>query len=602
MTERMSRTPTLTATATRARPTRAAATTRAATTRAATTRRATAAVVDPASRNGVVVSNAVQANAVQANGVASNGIATNGTVGNGIVSNGAVSNGAVNASAAGNGSAGNGSAGNGVTKSGAVRKRAARGSGPEVASNGAHPPVALNGSDPDGAGAAVTANGSVAPPADRPPAKATRARKSAPAAAPTRPSTPVIAETPAAKVASANKTSAKKAPVEKAPTKKAPAKKAPATTAPAKKTAKKAVATEAPATKAAATKAAATKAPAKKAATPPTTKAAPPAQPTNGTPVKVAVKPRPLPTAPTDKPVRRRRSTPSALRHPGEALSRQVDVWDERVAGMLGFLRRRLTGEYEVDEFGFDPDLTRALVHPALRLLYRRYFRVEVSGVENLPRDGAALLVANHSGTVPMDALMLSMAVHDETPSHRHLRLLGADLVFRMPVLSELARKGGSTLACNPDAERMLRTNQLVGVFPEGFKGIGKRYADRYKLQRFGRGGFVSAALRTGTPIVPVSIVGAEEIYPIIGDLKPLARIAGLPYFPVTPLFPLLGPLGMVPLPSKWLIEFGAPIPTASYTDEADDPIVVFNLADQVRETIQHTLHVLLRRRRSVFG
>ena len=130
---------------------------------------------------------------------------------------------------------------------------------------------------------------------------------------------------------------------------------------------------------------------------------------------------------------------------------------------------------------------------------------------------------------------------------------------------------------------------------------VGKLWRDRYKLQRFGRGGFVSAALRTRTPIIPISIVGAEEIYPIIGNIKPLARITGLPYVPITPLFPWLGPLGMLPLPSKWLIEFGEPIETEPYADEADDPIVVFNLADQVRETIQLTLYRLLGRRRNAF-
>jgi 1-acyl-sn-glycerol-3-phosphate acyltransferase len=171
-----------------------------------------------------------------------------------------------------------------------------------------------------------------------------------------------------------------------------------------------------------------------------------------------------------------------------------------------------------------------------------------------------------------------------------------------MPVLSELARKNGATVACAPDVERLLSGGELVGVFPEGFKGVGKRYADRYKLQRFGRGGFVSAALRTGQPIVPVAIVGAEEIYPMLADIQPLARLLGLPYFPVTPTFPWLGPLGLVPLPSKWLIEFCPPIPTADLVDQADDPMVIFNLADQVRETIQQTLHRLLERRPDPFG
>lgn len=283
-------------------------------------------------------------------------------------------------------------------------------------------------------------------------------------------------------------------------------------------------------------------------------------------------------------------------------ITEQPDVWDQRVAGALAFLRRRISGQYEVDEFGFDQELTEQVFQPALKLFYREWFRTEVFGVEHLPEKSAGLVVANHSGTVALDALMLSVAVHQEHPARRHLRLLGADLVFRMPGLSEIARKNGATVACAPDVERLLCNGELVGVFPEGFKGVGKRYADRYKLQRFGRGGFVSAALRTGQPIIPVAIVGAEEIYPMLGDIKPLARLLGLPYFPVTPTFPWLGPLGMVPLPSKWLIEFCEPIPTADMVDLADDPLVVFNLADQVRETIQQTLHKLLERRPDPFG
>jgi 1-acyl-sn-glycerol-3-phosphate acyltransferase len=279
---------------------------------------------------------------------------------------------------------------------------------------------------------------------------------------------------------------------------------------------------------------------------------------------------------------------------------REPDVWDERVAGFLAAIRQRLTGDYEVDEFGFDRQLTDSVFVPLLRPLYRTWFRTEVSGVENLPTEGGALVVANHSGTIALDSAMLAVAVHDE--AHRYLRLLGADLVFSMPGISELARKSGATLACTPDAERLLSGGELVGVFPEGFKGVGKLFTERYKLQRFGRGGFVSAAIRTGVPIVPVSIVGAEEIYPMLGNLRSVARLLGLPYFPVTPTFPWLGPLGLVPLPSRWLIEFGKPIETAHLTDDADDPMVVFNLADQVRETIQQTLYQLLERRPDPFS
>ncbi|HSZ28988.1 MAG TPA: 1-acyl-sn-glycerol-3-phosphate acyltransferase, partial [Pseudonocardiaceae bacterium] len=157
-------------------------------------------------------------------------------------------------------------------------------------------------------------------------------------------------------------------------------------------------------------------------------------------------------------------------------------------------------------------------------------------------------------------------------------------------------------LACAPDAERLLTSGELVGVWPEGFKGVGKRYRDRYKLQRFGRGGFVSAALRTQVVIIPCAIVGAEEIYPMIGDITPLARLFDIPYFPVTPFFPLLGPLGMIPLPSKWYIEFGEPVRTDAYAPgSAEDLTLVFNLTDQIRETIQQTLDRLLIQRRHPF-
>ncbi|KWW98212.1 glycerol acyltransferase [Carbonactinospora thermoautotrophica] len=276
--------------------------------------------------------------------------------------------------------------------------------------------------------------------------------------------------------------------------------------------------------------------------------------------------------------------------------------WERRIAKGLAFLRRRLTGAYEVDEFGFDPDLHQHVLMALLRPLYEKYFRVETRGLENVPDEGGALVVANHSGTLALDALMTQVALLDHHPAHRNLRMLGADLVFQMPFVGELARKSGSTLACNPDAERLLSRGELVGVWPEGFKGIGKPFRERYKLQRFGRGGFVSAALRTRTPIIPCAIVGAEEIYPILANFKILARLLNLPYFPITPTFPWLGPLGVVPLPSKWLIEFGEPIHTDSYEPgAADDPMLVFNLTDQVRETIQHTLYQLLMQRRSVF-
>ncbi|HKN54961.1 MAG TPA: lysophospholipid acyltransferase family protein [Amycolatopsis sp.] len=293
--------------------------------------------------------------------------------------------------------------------------------------------------------------------------------------------------------------------------------------------------------------------------------------------------------------------TAPVVAFPGATTVSEPEPLPEAALTLLRFIRDRLTGDYTVDEFGFDAELTDAVFLPPLRALYRKWFRVETFGVSNLPTEGGALLVSNHSGTIPLDALMTAVAVHDETGG-RHLRGLGADLVFQVPLVGSFARKSGQTLACNADAERLLRKGELVGVWPEGFKGIGKPFSARYKLQRFGRGGFVSAALRTGVPIIPVSVIGAEEIYPKIGDIRILARMLGLPYFPLTPFFPLLGALGAIPLPTKWSIEFGEPIRTDTYEPEAvEDPMLVFTLTDQVRESIQQTLYQRLSQRKSVF-
>lgn len=292
----------------------------------------------------------------------------------------------------------------------------------------------------------------------------------------------------------------------------------------------------------------------------------------------------------------------AALRTVASASGVAPEEVERQVATTLAFLRRRLSGDFTIDDFGFDADFTDHVSLPLLRPLYRSWFRVEVRGIENLPVQGGGLVVANHSGTIPVDSLMTQVAVHDEHPGHRHLRMLGADLVFSTPVMGQLARKTGSTLATTPDAERLLRGGELVGVWPEGFKGVGKPFSERYKLQRFGRGGFVSAAISAGVPIIPCSIVGAEEIYPLLGNMKALARLLGAPYAPVTPTWPWLGPLGLIPLPSKWIIEFGVPVQTAHLgPGAADDPMLVFDLTDQIRETIQQTLYSLLMQRRSVF-
>jgi 1-acyl-sn-glycerol-3-phosphate acyltransferase len=301
--------------------------------------------------------------------------------------------------------------------------------------------------------------------------------------------------------------------------------------------------------------------------------------------------------APTARP---EESGHAAAGEPGPEPFGPLLDWAEEA---LEFLGRRLLGEYEVDEFGHDPDLVEHVLAPLLRPLYRYWWRVEARGLEHVPDTGPALVVGNHAGTLPFDALMVGLALLDEHPAHRSLRMLAADLAFTLPVVAHLARKSGNTLACSEDATRLLEAGELVGVWPEGYKGLGKPYRERYQLQRFGRGGFVEVALRTGAPIVPVAVVGSEEIYPMVANLRRVARALGFPYFPVTPTFPILGPLGAIPLPSKWVIEFCPAIETADLgPDAALDPMVLFDLTDQVRDTIQQAVHRNLLARRGVFG
>jgi len=279
------------------------------------------------------------------------------------------------------------------------------------------------------------------------------------------------------------------------------------------------------------------------------------------------------------------------------------EAWRQWLAEAAEFARGRLAGEYEVDEWGFDPELNDSVLMPAARLLYREWFRVRMGGLEHVPGSGAALVVANHSGVLPFDAIMLQTGIFDEHPSHRNLRLLGGDLVYAIPGLSRLARRSGHARADPAQAHRLLTAGELVGVFPEGYNGIGKPFSERYRLQRFGRGGFAATAMRAGAPIIPCAIVGAEEIYPMIGNSSAAARLLRLPYFPVTPLFPWLGPLGAVPLPSNWIIEFCDPVPTDGFAaDQHGDPEVISGLADKVKDTIQRKLDELVEQRGPAFG
>jgi len=255
----------------------------------------------------------------------------------------------------------------------------------------------------------------------------------------------------------------------------------------------------------------------------------------------------------------------------------------------------------EVDEFGRDAKFTET-IRPLFEFLYTVWWRVEPAGVENVPAEGAALVVANHSGVLPWDGVMITLAVRHEHPARRECRMLALDMFALLPFLAPALARTGAVRASQENGERLLRAGELVGVFPEGVKGVGKRYRDRYKLARFGRGGFVRLALRTSAPIVPCAVVGAEEIHPVLAKADWVGRPFGLPYFPITPSFPLLGPLGAVPLPAKWSIDFADPIPTATHGPEgAEDPILVNRLSEQVRSIIQRMIDGRLARRRSVW-
>ena len=264
-------------------------------------------------------------------------------------------------------------------------------------------------------------------------------------------------------------------------------------------------------------------------------------------------------------------------------------------------VKRRFAGEYETDDWGMDPEFI-AIVQPFLTFMYRRYWRIQASGLENIPAGGPALLTPNHSGQLPWDGAMVGTAVYLEHPEQRLVRSLYASWFPTLPFLSSMFVKAGQTLASVENGTRLLEENQLVAVYPEGIKGVGKLFRDRYRLARFGRGGFVRMALRAQAPIIPVSVVGAEETYISLHKSETIAKLIGFPFFPITPTWPLLGLLGFIPLPTKWYIDFGEPIPMDQYGPAAANNLVlVSQLTDQVRNVVQQMIYDRLGQRRSVF-
>ena len=280
---------------------------------------------------------------------------------------------------------------------------------------------------------------------------------------------------------------------------------------------------------------------------------------------------------------------------PADAIS--DSPYFEQQWGRLGMRSRA----EEVDDFGLDPEYEKK-TRRLFEFLYKRYFRVSAEGVANIPAEGRCIVVANHSGTLPLDGMMLRTAVRMEHPSARELRWLAEDFLFYLPFAGVFMNRVGAVRACPENAERLLSKESLVAVFPEGVHGIKKLYSERYRLQRFGRGGYVRLSLRMRAPIVPCAIVGAEETNPLLYRIESMAELFGLPYIPITPTFPLLGPLGLVPAPTRWRIKFGEPINVGSYGPEAaDDQLLVSRLSDRVRSAIQGLLESGLRERRSVW-
>jgi 1-acyl-sn-glycerol-3-phosphate acyltransferase len=255
----------------------------------------------------------------------------------------------------------------------------------------------------------------------------------------------------------------------------------------------------------------------------------------------------------------------------------------------------------EVDEFGLDTRYLRR-ARRLIDFLYEKWWRVETSGIEHIPDVERVLFVANRSGILPYDGMMIAHAVEHEHPSARRPRFLVADWLMTLPFSQPALARIGGVRASSENAERLLSHGQWVVAFPEGQKGAVKPFRERYRLQRFGRGGFVSLAVRQRAVVVPVAVVGAEEVHPILFQPKLPRRLLGAP-MPVTPTFPLLGPAGLVPLPSRWRIRFGDPFRFDEVAPElADDPLYVNRTRETVRGAIQSLLEEEVHRRRGVFS
>jgi 1-acyl-sn-glycerol-3-phosphate acyltransferase len=248
------------------------------------------------------------------------------------------------------------------------------------------------------------------------------------------------------------------------------------------------------------------------------------------------------------------------------------------------------------DAFAIDHEL-RDLVTPAFRFLHERYWRVEVTGAEHVPAEGPVLLVANHSGALPFDGAMIIMSVQKERD--RAVRFLYDRFVETLPPLDGFYRKVGGVVATRENAHELLRRGEPVLLFPEGISGVAKPFSERYRLRSFSPG-FARLSMALDVPVVPVAVVGAEEIYPLVGRAEGVGKALGMPYLPITPFFPLLGLLGALPLPTKWFIRFGRPVRFAAAAMETSY-LRARDEAMHVRRRLQGMVTRLKSRRRSVF-
>lgn len=258
------------------------------------------------------------------------------------------------------------------------------------------------------------------------------------------------------------------------------------------------------------------------------------------------------------------------------------------------------------DAFGYDPAFERRATK-TLEWLMDRVFRLSLEGAERVPDVERVIFVCNHAGALPWDAVVLRAALRRMTSSPgragRPVRPLVEDAVMASPFLGTVMQRLGCVRASQDNAERLLARQEPIAVFPEGALGLGKPYRRRYKLTRFGRGGFVRLAVRTKSLLVPVAILGAEDAAPLLLRVElPSSRSGGLPYLPITPLFPLLGPLGLLPLPARWSIRVLEPIDVSKEIADPADNLAVGDMANRVRERIQDELRSLVDARESVFG